>query len=417
MIMITNRQSVRQICKDVVSNLLSSFSGDMFAFAMGLMLLNETGLALSFGLSMVITPIVNLLGFVPIGNLVDQQPHRRLMIIFSLVRLLALLGYALVITKFTGRAKILPTIIFLVINAWSTTVNTTAYTAAVQELVNARHIQSLQSLTQAAATFASLFAPIAATVLYDWIGFKGFILLEFAANVGAFLLLLSMKFFDNTPTLTTNPGPRSRYKQFLSGTNFIRQNKFLLLIVSLAILINFFYAALTVGLPYAVIQVDHYGKAALAFLNTLIAVGLCIGNLSLNFLPKIKRLSPILLVNTIVLGISYMALFTVLVLKLSRPLFYGLGGLVMFLIGLTLAFLNTPLMVYFQEHVPKNLLGRVAVTFTTAVQTSMPLGALLFSSLFQLPHSQWLFLGCGGCIIAVAVASSKSAILSEHDLS
>ncbi|GEO51123.1 hypothetical protein [Lactiplantibacillus pentosus] len=74
--MISNRQSNAQIIKAFISNFISSLSGKMFSFGLGLMLLDETHSAISFGLNMLITPIVGLLCLVPIGNLVDTYPHK-----------------------------------------------------------------------------------------------------------------------------------------------------------------------------------------------------------------------------------------------------------------------------------------------------------------------------------------------------
>ncbi|EHO53997.1 hypothetical protein [Lentilactobacillus kisonensis] len=122
---ITDRQSNVQIIKDFSSNLISAFSADMFSLAMGLMLLDETGMSLSFGLSMIIMPLVSLLGLVPIGNLVDSHRHKPLLVTSILVRLIALLIYAITINDFHGVGKILPTVGFLVINYTVQSVMTT----------------------------------------------------------------------------------------------------------------------------------------------------------------------------------------------------------------------------------------------------------------------------------------------------
>ncbi|MFD1125218.1 MFS transporter [Lentilactobacillus raoultii] len=113
---ITGHDSNVQIVKDFSSSLISSFSGDMFSFALGLMLLNATGLSLSFGLSMIIMPVVNLAGLIPIGNLIDSHRHKPLLLVNLGIRLTALVIYALTINLFHGVGKIIPTIIFLLIN-------------------------------------------------------------------------------------------------------------------------------------------------------------------------------------------------------------------------------------------------------------------------------------------------------------
>lgn len=108
------------------------------------MLLHATGLSLSFGLSLMIMPIITLLGLVPVGNLVDHYPRKPIMVISLTGRIGALIIYALVLNSFHGTGKILPTVCFLIINYLSVNVSTTAYTAAVKELVNPGHIQRLK---------------------------------------------------------------------------------------------------------------------------------------------------------------------------------------------------------------------------------------------------------------------------------
>ena len=61
-VLITDRESNLQIGKDFTSNLIGSLSGGMFSFGMGLMLLNQTHLAISFGLSTIVGPLVSSRG-------------------------------------------------------------------------------------------------------------------------------------------------------------------------------------------------------------------------------------------------------------------------------------------------------------------------------------------------------------------
>ncbi|WP_239985495.1 hypothetical protein [Liquorilactobacillus hordei] len=74
---ITNRESDIQIFKDVLSNFIGTLSGSMFIYGMGYMLLDQTGLAMSFGIDMLITPIIGLLFLIPVGNLTDRLPHKK----------------------------------------------------------------------------------------------------------------------------------------------------------------------------------------------------------------------------------------------------------------------------------------------------------------------------------------------------
>lgn len=70
---ISDQESQKQIFKWVLSNLISSLSGGMLSFAMGLMLLNETHSPFSFSLGTIITPTVSLILLIPAGAIIDQR--------------------------------------------------------------------------------------------------------------------------------------------------------------------------------------------------------------------------------------------------------------------------------------------------------------------------------------------------------
>ena len=56
--LITDQMSNRQIIKDFISSFISSLSGKAFNFSLGLMLLDQTKSAMSFGITMIIYPLV-----------------------------------------------------------------------------------------------------------------------------------------------------------------------------------------------------------------------------------------------------------------------------------------------------------------------------------------------------------------------
>nr|WP_257841832.1 hypothetical protein [Oenococcus oeni] len=114
---ISDLESNWQILKDVSSNFIGSLSSNMFAYGLGLMLLDQTGLAISFGIDMVITPIVGLLFLIPVGNLTDHYPHKAILSYSISIRLFALIIFACFIDYFHGLSKLVPVIIFLIINA------------------------------------------------------------------------------------------------------------------------------------------------------------------------------------------------------------------------------------------------------------------------------------------------------------
>lgn len=224
---ISDHESNMQIIKDVSSNFTSTFCGDMFSFALGLMLLHATGMSISFGLSMIIMPIVTLVGLVPIGNLVDTYKHKQILMISLAIRIIALFIYAVTIERFVGTGKLIPTVIFLIINYASVNVSNSGYMASVHELVNTGHIQKLNSLSQSAASFASTFSPIVAAALYVLVGFEWFVIFQLFAHVIALLILSTMHFhYSKSIQPESTIIKESQFGKFKVGINYLMSHHF-----------------------------------------------------------------------------------------------------------------------------------------------------------------------------------------------
>ena len=387
---ISNHQSGLQIFKAAASNFISSLSGKMFAFGLGLMLLDETHSAISFGINMIISPIVGLLFLIPIGNLVDTYRHKAILISSLTARTLALILFAVSLNLFTATAKLIPIVLFLTIDAISTNINDTCYSAATHELVNAHDIQRLSSVTQSAISLSSILSPALGVGLYSLVGFPGFIILEIIATLASFGIMLTMKFhYQPTNRVTdsrhTPVSPHSQFAKFHSGLNYIRSRTMIKITILLSVILNFLYTAVTIGIPYILKDQLHTGNGPVGLLETGSAIGMLLGSLLLTLLPPTgqKRLFLKLIIPVLILD-SQIFLLGVLFMTSQSPTGYALlGSLIMGILAFALVILNITFQVYLQQTVPTKLLGRVVATLTTANSSIMPIGTLLFTLVFQ----------------------------------
>ena len=179
--LISDQMSNRQIIKDFIS------SGKAFNFALGLMLLDQTKSAMSFGINMIIYPLVSLIFLVPIGNLVDRYRHKKILIYNFIFRLIIfLLFYAFYFL--TNSSTILYLVIpFVILHSVTVNINDTCYSASIHELVNDTKIQRLSSVTQTAIAIATMLSPAIGVILYNWLGFSGFILIEIIYAIYEFI--------------------------------------------------------------------------------------------------------------------------------------------------------------------------------------------------------------------------------------
>ena len=383
---ISNHQSSLQIFKAAASNFISSLSGKMFTFGLGLMLLDETHSAISFGINMIISPIVGLLCLVPIGNLIDTYPHKTILTGSLTARTLALILFAASINLFTATAKLIPIVLFLIIDAISTNINDTCYSAATHELVNAHNIQRLSSLTQSAISLSSILSPALGVGLYSLVGFSGFVILEIVATLASFGIMLTMKFhnqFANSQHAPVNS--HSQFAKFHSGLNYMRSRTMIKITILLSVILNFLYTAVTIGIPYILKDQLHTGNGPIGVLETGSAIGMLLGSLLLTLLPPTgqKRLFLKLIIPVLILD-SQILLLGVLFMTSQSPTGYALlGSFIMGILAFALVILNITFQVYLQQTVPTKLLGRVVATLTTVNSSIMPIGTLMFTLIFQ----------------------------------
>ncbi|WP_341780202.1 MFS transporter [Levilactobacillus sp. HBUAS70063] len=403
---ISNRQSVIQIVKAASSDIIGTLGGDIFSFAVGLMLLHRTHSAISFGLGSIIYPVVGLLLVMPVGNLVDRRRHKPLILVSKLTVIMALLLYSWGVARVN--APMLLAIALLVVIAGCDKVTNTTFTAAVHELVNDNHVKMLATIEQAATAGIQLVAPVLAALLYGWIGFAGIVRVVIVTEVLTWLIALSMRFH---PLTDTDDGgtAKSQWAQFQVGLRYIREHFTLLSVVLMGIFLNFLLASIDVGLPYAIVQERHLGSTRLSWVLSAFSGGVLLGNLVLSVLPKFKnvhltilRLSLVIGSLIAVVGLTFMAPLTATVLVV------GLIGIAL-VIGLVLAFVNTPMSVYMQMTVPTRLLGRVGSTFATLMQLALPLGTVVYGMLFQHIAAGPVYLVTGLVIVGYIALNLRTA--------
>ncbi|AUI80331.1 MFS transporter (plasmid) [Lactiplantibacillus pentosus] len=378
---ISLHESNQQILKDVSSNFIGSLSSNMFAYGLGLMLLDQTGLAISFGIDMVITPIVGLLFLIPVGNLTDRYPHKKILTYSIVIRLLALIIFACFIDFFHGLYKLVPVIIFLIINAISINFSNTSYSAAVHELVNDKKIQKLSSLTQGSISLSQILAPAIGVALYSIFGFDFFIYLEILATLLTFLILQTMHFHYNHSS--NNSSGKTSLDDFKSGLSYVNKRKLIKYIITMAVVINFIFTALNMGVPYVIKSQLHLGNGPVGFLQSGMAIGTLAGSFLMLALPEKKWFAQKLLIPLLSFGIEFILLGSVFLEKFDLWHLNIWGTVTMILIGLTLAILNITVQVRLQKTVPTHILGRVMALLTTANTSVMPLGTLFYTFFFQ----------------------------------
>ena len=401
---ISDRESNQQIIKDFISNFIGSLSGKAFNFALGLMLLDQTKSAMSFGINMIIYPLVSLIFLVPIGNIVDKYRHKKILTFNFIFRMLIFLFFY-VFYFLTDSSSILYLVIpFVVLHSITVNISDTCYSASIHELVNDRKIQRLSSVTQTAIAIATMLSPAIGVIFYSWIGFAGFILIEIFANFLSLGVLLTMKFYyEYEEPETTNKKLEKQLYGVKEIIHFLKENQIVKYIILVSVVLNFFYTSISIGVPFVVKEQLLLDNATIGILETMSAIGMLLASISMSLLPDKKEnklLSNKISFPLFLLIIAIIGLGVTFSTTQSQIFISTLGGLFMGIIAFTLVILNIVVMTYLQSTIETKFLGRVMSTLFTLNTSIMPIGTLVFTYLFQQEvNGGVIFIVGGTCLL------------------
>lgn len=402
---ISDRESNQQIIKDFISNFIGSLSGKAFNFALGLMLLDQTKSAMSFGINMIIYPLVSLIFLVPIGNIVDKYRHKKILTFNFIFRMLIFLFFY-VFYFLTDSSSILYLVIpFVVLHSITVNISDTCYSASIHELVNDRKIQRLSSVTQTAIAIATMLSPAIGVIFYSWIGFAGFILIEILANFLSLGVLLTMKFYyEYEEPETTNKKLEKQLYGVKEIIHFLKENQIVKYIILVSVVLNFFYTSISIGVPFVVKEQLLLDNATIGILETMSAIGMLLASVSMSLLPDKKEnklLSNKISFPLFLLIIAIISLGVTFSTTQSQIFISTLGGLFMGIIAFTLVILNIIVMTYLQSTIETKFLGRVMSTLFTLNTSIMPIGTLVFTYLFQQEVNGGLIFIVGGTCLLI----------------
>lgn len=401
---ISDNESNQQIIKDFISNFIGSLSGKAFNFALGLMLLDQTKSAMSFGMNMIIYPLVSLIFLVPIGNIVDKYRHKKILTFNFIFRILIFLFFY-VFYFLTDSSSILYLVIpFVVLHSITVNISDTCYSASIHELVNDRKIQRLSSVTQTAIAIATMLSPAIGVIFYSWIGFAGFILIEILANFLSLGVLLTMKFYyEYEEPETINKKLEKQLYGVQEIIHFLKENQIVKYIILVSIVLNFFYTSISIGVPFVVKEQLLFDNATVGILETMSAIGMLLASVSMSLLPDKKEnklLSNKISLPLFLLIIAIIGLGVTFSTTQSQIFISTLGGLFMGIIAFTLVVLNIVVMTYLQSTIETKFLGRVMSTLFTLNTSIMPIGTLVFTYLFQQEvNGGVIFIVGGTCLL------------------
>lgn len=408
----------KQMIKMLIIKFAGTFGSGMLSFAIGLYILHRTGSALGMGVSMITGPIVSLVLTPFVGYVVDTMNHRKIMMIAQSATSLGLIAFGLVFHAWPQQYYVELIALIVLLQVTDNFLSTTL-TASLIQLFEGDELQQVNSLNQSITSLASFLAPIIGALVYTVVAIDTFAYIEVIFEVAALVGIMLLKYDQVAATDTTTDAEavaveteheagavqaaESVWQNFREGFNYLRHQKLMLLMSFSSAGINFFFAALNVGEPFLLVTTLKLTNAQYGITDSAFAVGMFLGGILLSLI-NLKQ-HPIK-VSYFFIGILSALLFVLGIPELTgwangvNTIYYALmNGL----FGVVLVFVNTPIASMMQQIIPQNMQGRMFSLSGTLSMMMMPLGTLIYGSVFDHTRAFPVFVVSGVLLLILTI--------------
>src|SRR5690606_26550794 len=147
---------------------------------------------------------------------------------------------------------------------------------SIANLIDPDRIQKAMGFNQSAVSIAAIGGPVIGGMLFGFVSMNVFLTIEIVAYAIALVLEATMNFrlFTNAAAKTADEPKQSVMQGMKEGVAYLRTNRVIMVIVTTAIGLNFFFSALMIGLPFIAVQQLKVEATHFGIIESMIAVGM-----------------------------------------------------------------------------------------------------------------------------------------------
>ncbi|GKX30421.1 MFS transporter [Vallitalea longa] len=393
----------------LLGKLVSLTGTRIYGFAMGLYILKVTGSALNFAVSILLSTIPAII-FGPIGGVIADKVDRKKLVLFSDFISGVIMFVAFGLSQIYGLQLwiiYMSTVFLSIFN----TLFTTSFDAALPNLVDEARLGKVNSFNQSINSLTSIIAPIIGGIIYAVVPPTMFMIF----NGVSFILSTISEYFIDFYWKVGKVKEKivAKENQFFSdlkeGFKYIRNNSVLMIVLSVAIFINFLFTAINVAIPHIIVVQFSLSDNLYGIIESAFAVGSLFT--SVVFASKLGKFKPVKMgFYLIALGIVNCLFSVPLIISnignmdIFVSVFYSI---LFFIMGFLIVVINIPLSVYMQKTTDDEYRGRVMALNATIVTAITPLGYLLHGLLLDLIPTSIIMIYTGVGIFLLAIFMVK----------
>ncbi|MEC5241432.1 MFS transporter [Bacillus mycoides] len=356
-------QELRNICLYSIAKTVSIFGSSIYSFALGLYVLQITGSALNFAITLILGTIPMIVMNPFAGVIADKVDKKKLVICMDLLSGCLLITVYILSSYYGLNLFIVYTTTFLM------TVFTTFFgiglEAAKPNIVSKERLMSINSISKIIDSVSLILGPMLGGIVFAVFDIKIFIIINGISFIlsGISIAFIHFKLFEFN---INEECPKRRInfiKDIKEGFSYLIEKESLKNTFRILISLNFFLGfAVTVPLPYIINTVLNLSSKQFGIIQGTFPVGMIIGAILVKKITNrfsysylLKKLSSMLAVFMIISGIP--VLFKSF--EVNDFVYVIMYCVVMFFLGLIIALIDIPLIYFMQKEIPDEYRGRV----------------------------------------------------------
>ncbi len=396
-----------------ISKLISTFGVSVFTFGISFYILSITGSATSFAIVLIcsILPRVVLAPFA--GYAADKYSKKTIIIIAQICSVVAVAGLlAVSLTIGLSLSAIYLTEIVLSITSLFSGVT---FSSSIANLVDSERIQKAMSFNQMSISLAAIGGPAVGGLLFGLVSINMFLIIHMVSYIIAVVLESTMDFklFSTRISEEVTEKKETMLQNMKAGITYVKQHRILVVIVWVALVINFFFGAFTVGYAFILVDGLKVQSAHFGITEGALAVGMLVTSIFLSTRKEVKFPLVVVKRGILVMG-ALMALVTFpLLIQLPYIGVVSFYIVLMFTFGVSMIFVNTPIGVMMQKRIDEEYRGRVFGLLETMSLSLMPLGMVLFGFLYDVVPAQYVLIGSSIILLIAVIYMLRPAIMKQ----
>ncbi|GHU37313.1 MFS transporter [Bacilli bacterium] len=408
---ITQFHSLKQLWLRVCLTFVSQFGSNVFAFGMALYIYAKTASAISFGINLIVVPLVTVILSPIVGRVIDTYSHKKIVIISQIASLLAVFCFILAGQVVTG--QLLIPVSFLLIACLKIAdefILLTLYASSVNFVLE-EHQQKMRAYQQIAANISRILAPIFGGFLYALISFSNFVWVEFASEFLSLLLILALNFKLVQHDTQLSSESVTEDTSFKSSLKWLKTQPYLKAVIGFSCVVNAVDTVIAIALPITVLTILRLSNQYYAFLMSMMIVGELLSSLIIaKRKPRAKPLKFLIPLN-VISTLFLLMIGLVPALGYSKPvIIYSFLVITVFAIPFIETFYNIPLQVWYVTEIPERIQGRIFSLSGALISGIMPIGTLFFSLGYELKFANLLIIN----LILIGLAFSIKMVLFAY---